>query len=80
MNEVDRWINLEGPEPPLIRELLSAARDVPDLTPEQAESMDRSLRAALAAQRRRWARERSMKGARKAHWARSRLDDQPHCG
>src|SRR5262249_20316204 len=63
VNDVDRWINLEGPEPPLIREPLHAARDVPDLTPEQAESMDHALRAALAAQRRRWARERSMKVA-----------------
>lgn len=61
MNDVERWINLEGPEPPGIRELLDAARDVPEMPPELAESLDRELRVTLDAQRRRWDRERTAK-------------------
>jgi hypothetical protein len=63
VNDIDRWINLEGPEPPQIRELLDAAREVPELTPELSARLDRNFYAALAAQRRRHARERSRKVA-----------------
>jgi hypothetical protein len=61
VNDVDRWVNLEGPEPEGIRELLDAAREVPDMTPEQEARMDRSLHAAIAEDRRRWARQRTVK-------------------
>lgn len=63
MNDIERWVNLEGPEPEGIRELMDAGREVPDLTPEQAGRMQRSFLKALAAQRRRRAR------AQKAKWA-----------
>jgi hypothetical protein len=62
MNDVDRWINLEGPEPPQIRELLAAARaGARRPRPGPSEEVERALHAALAAQRRRWARARSLK-------------------
>ena len=67
MNDVDRWINLEGPPPPGIRELLDAARaaprvePVPELSPELAEELDRLVAVAIAAEDARWARERRMK-------------------
>ena len=51
MNDVERWVNLEGPEPGGIREIMDAGREVPDLTPEQAERMQRSFLKALAAPR-----------------------------
>jgi hypothetical protein len=57
----ERWVNLEGAPPPWIRELLEAGREVPDLTPEQAEQMESSFLEALAAQRRRRAKERKAK-------------------
>jgi hypothetical protein len=63
MNDVERWVHLEGPEPEGIRELMDAGREVPDLTPEQAERMRRSFLKALAAQRRKRGREQ------KAKWA-----------
>jgi hypothetical protein len=63
MNDVERWVNLEGPELGGIHELMDAGREVPDLTPEQAERMQRSFLKALAAQRRQRARKQ------KAKWA-----------
>jgi hypothetical protein len=53
VNEIERWINLEGPEPDGIRELTDPGREVPDLPPEQAKRMQQSFLDALAAQRRR---------------------------
>lgn len=65
MNDVERWINLEGPEPEGIRELLDAARqaarEVPEMSPELEAELDRSIAVALAAQRRGWARARRLK-------------------
>lgn len=62
MNDVDRWIHLEGPEPPQIRELLAATRaDARRPRPGPSEEVERALHAALAAQRRRGARARSLK-------------------
>jgi hypothetical protein len=58
---LDRWVDLEGPEPDDIRELLDAACDVPDMTPEQDERMTRTLFAAIAEDRRRWARRRALR-------------------
>ena len=63
MNDVERWIHLEGPEPEgIIKELMEAGREVPDLTPEQAERMRLSFLEALAAQRR--TRARALKAKR----------------
>ena len=61
MNDVERWINLEGPEPEGIRQLMNAGREAADLTPEQAAQRERSFFQALAAQRQRRARARTAK-------------------
>lgn len=49
--DLDRWVNLEGDEPPAIRELMDAGREIPELTPEQIERMDSAFFPALARQR-----------------------------
>jgi hypothetical protein len=58
VNDLDRWVNLEGPEPDDIRDLLDAACD--DRTPEEEERMERRIFAAIAEDRRRWARRRTV--------------------
>jgi len=60
VNDVDRWADLEGPEPRGVRELLDAA-EAPDLAPEEQARLDRELYAAIAEDRRRRARDRSIK-------------------
>ncbi len=50
MGDIERWINLEGPTPPRVKELLDAAVDVPERTPEQAAEDQRVILAALAEQ------------------------------
>jgi hypothetical protein len=62
-NDVDRWVNLDGPEPAGIRELMDAGREVDELTPEQAARLERAFFKALDAQERKEARER------KARWS-----------
>jgi hypothetical protein len=57
VNDLDRWVNLEGPEPDDIRELLDAACD--ERTPEEEARMERNLFAAIAEDRRRWAQRRT---------------------
>jgi hypothetical protein len=52
MNDVDRWIHSEGPEPKGIRELMDAARRTPELPAGDAERLKRSIRRAVAEQRR----------------------------
>jgi hypothetical protein len=48
MNELDRWVNLEGPEPPWIRDLLDASgEEVPELSLEDEERMKRDILRAL---------------------------------
>ena len=59
MNDLERWINLQGPQPPGIRALFDAARDPPEMTPEQSDELDRLVFAAIAADRRREARKRT---------------------
>ena len=66
MNEYERWANLEGPEPPGIKELMDAGRDVPDLTPEQEARLERALYAQLAAKQQRRAAEEARK--RRNRW------------
>lgn len=76
MNDAERWINGEGPEPAAITELLAssraaarearaerearAARDM-EWTPELEARLHRNFTVALAAQRRGWARARRIK-------------------
>jgi hypothetical protein len=61
MNDTDRWINSEGPEPPWVRDLLDAARDVREVSREDEARMKRAIHQALDEQerksmrRRRWA-------------------------
>jgi hypothetical protein len=62
-DDLDRWIHLEGPPPDEIRELLDAAIEDPDLTPEREARMDRRLFAAIAEDRRRWAQRRALRRA-----------------
>jgi hypothetical protein len=59
VNDLDRWVNREGPEPDDICDLLDAGCD--DRTPEHVERMKRRLYAALAVDRRRWARRKALK-------------------
>jgi hypothetical protein len=56
VNDTELCVNLEGPEPDGIRELMDDGRNVVDLTQEQAARMRQSFLAALAAQRRRISR------------------------
>ena len=48
MNEIERWIYLDGPEPERIRPLLDALRDLPPATPQDRERMARAFFAASA--------------------------------
>lgn len=57
MNDFDSSIDQEGPVPDDWREGLDSV-DVPDMTPEQKERIDRKVRAAIAAQNRRFSWER----------------------
>ena len=59
MNDLERWINLQGPEPDDVRAILDIACGVDGLTPEREEQMNRRLFAAIAADRQRWARRRT---------------------
>jgi hypothetical protein len=61
VNDLERWINLEGPAPKGVRRLLEAAQGVPELTPEHQERLDRDLDRAFAEERRRWERQRMVK-------------------
>jgi hypothetical protein len=53
VNDVDRWVNEDGPEPPGIRELMDAARAVRPMSPERAARLERAFLKAVAARRRR---------------------------
>jgi hypothetical protein len=59
----ERGVDGESPEPAWVGELLDAARDVPEMTAEQGERLDRSLRAAIVEQR------RAVSRRRRATWA-----------
>ena len=72
MNDLERWIHLQGPPPPHIRALFDAARamrDLPQATPEPRpapppelwDDLDRRVFAAIAADQRRDARRRAAK-------------------
>jgi hypothetical protein len=49
MNDVDRWVHLEGPRPQIVGELLSAAYDAGPEAPEDAERLDRAILARIDA-------------------------------
>jgi hypothetical protein len=58
-SDLDRWVDVEGPPPEGVRELLDAV--VPPLTPELQEQLDRKVFAAIAAHdRKRAARRRAL--------------------
>lgn len=63
MNDCERWIDLQGPQPPDIRALFDAARDRPPMSPELSDELDRRVFAAIAADRRREARRQSARNA-----------------
>jgi hypothetical protein len=49
MDDLDRWIYLDGPEPESLRTVLDALRDLPPPTPEDEARMARAYLARLAA-------------------------------
>src|SRR5215468_12110638 len=49
MDDLDRWIYLDGPEPESLRTVLDALRDLPPPTPEDEARMARAYFARLAA-------------------------------
>jgi hypothetical protein len=61
-DDLDRWVNLEGPEPDGVRELLDRAHGGAELTPEQQARLDDRLYAAIAEHDRRRASQRAMVG------------------
>lgn len=58
MNDLERWIHCEGPEPPRIRDLLDAMCAVPELSPEEDARMKRAIHLALDEDDRRYERRR----------------------
>jgi hypothetical protein len=56
--DLDRWVDLEGPPPEGVRELLDAV--VPPLTAEHGARLDARVFAAVAEDRRRAARRRAL--------------------
>ena len=50
MNDLDRWIYFDGPEPESIRPLLEALRELPPTTPEDKQRMARRLFEKLDAE------------------------------
>lgn len=58
MNDVDRWVQGDGPEPQAIRALLDPARAVPEMPPGLQAELDRSLRKEHAEKQRRQTRAR----------------------
>jgi hypothetical protein len=60
VDDLDRWVNLEGPEPQGVRELLDAAQGAAELTPERQARLDSRLFGAIAEERRRRQRRRTM--------------------
>jgi hypothetical protein len=67
MNDLERWINLQGPPPPHIRALFDAGRELrgtrapPATTPELWDDLDRRVFADIAADRRHEASRRAAK-------------------
>ena len=62
-DDLERWINLEGPPPDEIRELLDVACGRPHTTRAALDRLDARILAAVAEDRRRWARRRAVKRA-----------------
>jgi hypothetical protein len=62
-DDLERWINLEGPPPDDVRALLDVACGPPRVAPEHQARTDARVFAAVAEDRRRWARRRALKRA-----------------
>ncbi len=54
-DELDRWVDLEGPPPEDVQRLLDAACEA-----DRMARLDRKVLAAVAEDRRRWARRRAL--------------------
>ena len=52
MNDLERWIHLQGPAPKGVRELFDAARRPQAMTPELEAELDHRVFAAVAEERR----------------------------
>ena len=59
MDEIDRWVALEGPPPPGVRQLLDLM--VPPMSPEKEAELDARLFAAIEEDRRREERRNKLK-------------------
>jgi hypothetical protein len=55
MNQVERWIYFDGPEPASVSWLLDPLRDVPEETPEESDRVARALFARLGIAADTWA-------------------------
>jgi hypothetical protein len=62
-DELERWIDVEGPPPEDVGRLLDAACGIYRMTPEQQARLDARVFAAVAEDRRRRARQRAAKRA-----------------
>jgi len=62
-DDLERWIHIEGPPPDEIRALLDVACGLPPTTRAQLDHLDARILAAVAEDRRRWARRRAIKRA-----------------
>jgi hypothetical protein len=60
-DDVDRWVNMEGPEPEGVRQLLDGSVEPPVLTPEREAALDRRVYAIVAEKRAKHARQRVVK-------------------
>lgn len=61
MNDIDRWVNLEGEAPAWLQAELDAAREGAPWTKELDERLTRSFHEALAAQKRATQRKRRLR-------------------
>ncbi len=50
--DAERWIELEGPAPEWVREILDAGREIPTVAPEEAARAEQSFLCVLAAEQR----------------------------
>lgn len=73
MNEIERWIYFDGPEPEPIRRLLDALAELPPSTKEDSERRSRRLVATIEAQERQKEQRRAQERERESPVAAERV-------